>query len=141
VTFECQLDARAWASCRSPLAYSNLAQGQHAFRVRAIDSLGNRTAIAGTRSFTIDTVKPNTSITTSPTLTKLTRPTFKFTRSPVSDTGTFSCRIDTGLWTPCASPWQPPVALKKGTHKFSVAAVDLAGNTDATPATKTFRVY
>jgi Zn-dependent metalloprotease len=140
-TFECQLDAKAWASCRSPLAYSNLAQGQHIFRVRAIDSLGNRTAIAGTRSFTIDTVKPNTSITTAPTSTKLTKPTFKFTRSPLTDPGTFNCRMDTGPWAACMSPWQPLVALKKGTHKFSVAAVDLAGNTDATPAVKTFRVY
>jgi len=140
-TFECQLDDRTWASCRSPLAYNNLSQGQHIFRVRAVDSLGNRTAVAGSRSFTVDTVAPNTLITTSPTLTKLTRPTFKFTRSLLSDIGPFKCRMDTGLWTACMSPWQPPVALKKGSYKFSVAATDWAGNTDATPATKSFKIY
>jgi len=111
------------------------------FGVRAVDAIGNRSAIIGTRSFTVDSVAPNTSITSAATLTKLTRPIFKFTRSPLADAGTFVCRMDTGVWNPCASPWQPFGPLKKGLHTFRVAAVDWAGNTDATPATKTFRIY
>ncbi len=140
-TFECQMDSKGWGACTSPKSYTGLAQGAHTFSVRAIDSYGNRSSVAGTRSFTVDTVTPNTSITSAPSSTRLTRPTFKFVRSPLADAGTFNCRMDTGAWVTCSSPWLPASALKKGTHTFRVAAIDWAGNIDATPATKTFRVY
>ncbi len=140
-TFECELDGGSWAACSSPKSLTRLSQGAHMFGVRAVDAIGNRSAIIGTRSFTVDNVAPNTSITSASSLTKLTRPIFKFTRSPLADAGTFVCRMDTGVWNPCASPWQPFGPLRKGTHTFRVAAVDWAGNTDSTPATKTFRVY
>jgi hypothetical protein len=35
--FQCRLDARAWAWCRSPMRYARLARGRHVFRVRAKD--------------------------------------------------------------------------------------------------------
>ena len=141
VTFECRLDSGSWVACTSPKSYTGLSQGIHTFSVRAVDSSGNRTSVPATRSFTVDTVKPNTSITSAPTSTRLTRPTFKFTRSPLADAGTFKCRMDSGSYFTCVSPWIPPTALKKGTHTFRVAAMDWAGNLDATPASKTFRVY
>lgn len=40
-TFECRLDADAWAGCVSPKAYSGLAVGTHTVAVRAIDTAGN----------------------------------------------------------------------------------------------------
>ena len=40
-TFECSLDAVAYASCESPKDYTSLALGSHTFNVRAVDSVGN----------------------------------------------------------------------------------------------------
>jgi large repetitive protein len=46
--------------------------------------------------------------------------------------------IDDGPFEPCASPKQ--VKAKKGKHSFAVRATDAAGNTDPTPATRSWTV-
>jgi hypothetical protein len=45
-SFECSLDSAAFASCGSPLTYSNLANGMHSLRVQAKDSSGNLSSVA-----------------------------------------------------------------------------------------------
>jgi hypothetical protein len=40
-TFQCSLDGSAFASCAAPFSAAHLVPAQHAFAVRAIDSLGN----------------------------------------------------------------------------------------------------
>ena len=41
--FQCSLDnaAEDWQDCTSPITYSNLAEGEHTFRVRAVSAAGN----------------------------------------------------------------------------------------------------
>jgi len=46
VAFQCQLDGASWTGCTSPTTYTDLAVGQHAFGVRAVDRAGNRSAAA-----------------------------------------------------------------------------------------------
>jgi hypothetical protein len=40
-SFECSLDGEAFSPCSSPATYSNLAEGQHTFRVLTRDVVGN----------------------------------------------------------------------------------------------------
>jgi hypothetical protein len=85
-----------------------------------------------------DTTAPNTSITSGPTGTTTDNtPTFAFT---ASESGSmFQCRLDSGAWAACTSPWTTN-ALADGMHGIAVRATDTAGNTDATPATQSFTV-
>jgi hypothetical protein len=52
-SFECRLDAAAWASCTSPMSYSFLAAGNHTFDVRATDAACNTDPTPATRTWTI----------------------------------------------------------------------------------------
>lgn len=58
-TFRCSLDAGVFDPCFSPKSYSNLADGSHTFRVRAIDASGNTDPIPAVRTWTVDTVRPS----------------------------------------------------------------------------------
>ena len=143
-TFECRLDTPAgtgtFSACTSPKAYSGLAQGAHTFHVRATAS-GQTDASPATRTFTVDTVAPDTTITSGPSGTiTATSATFGFS----SETGaTFECRLDTpagtGTFSACTSP-KAYTGLAQGAHTFHVRARDAAANTDATPATRAFTV-
>jgi hypothetical protein len=52
-TFECKLDAGAYATCTTPKAYSGLSTGAHTFTVRAGDAAGNVDATPATQTWTI----------------------------------------------------------------------------------------
>ena len=65
-TFECRVDAGAWTSCTSPNTTASLADGAHTFEVRAIDVAGNVDATPASRGFTVDTVAPQTTISSGP---------------------------------------------------------------------------
>ena len=62
---------------------------------------------------------------------------FSFTSSEAGSS--FSCRIDGGSWGVCSSP-KSYSGLAEGGHTFEVRATDGAGNTDSTPASRTFTV-
>jgi hypothetical protein len=78
-TFECALDGADFAECRSPLTTAALADGDHAFQVRAIDAAGNADATPAMHAWTVDTAPPVITITGGPTgtTTDIT-PTFTF---------------------------------------------------------------
>ncbi len=52
-TFQCQLDGRPFAACKSPQAYAGLRPGEHVFRVRAVDRAGNVDASPAKKKFTV----------------------------------------------------------------------------------------
>jgi Ca2+-binding RTX toxin-like protein len=57
-TFECVLNATAFAACTSPISYAGLAPGAHIFRVRAVDAAGNVDPTPATYSWTIASAPP-----------------------------------------------------------------------------------
>jgi hypothetical protein len=85
-----------------------------------------------------DTTPPDTTIVSGPsgTTTDAT-PTFTFTSSEGNPA--FECQVDAGPWIDCTSPWTP-AALSGGDHVVAVRSTDVAGNTDPSPATRSFTV-
>lgn len=116
-----------------------LADGSYTFRVRATDPAANETVRI--RAFTTDTRTPTTTITRSPAdVSSETSPVFEFTSD---ETGSmFECRLDsteeTG-WVGCQSPVSLN-GLDDGSHTMEARATDPAGNTEPTPASRTFLV-
>ncbi|HEX2086108.1 MAG TPA: PQQ-binding-like beta-propeller repeat protein, partial [Solirubrobacteraceae bacterium] len=121
VEFECALDGDPFAACTSPARYEELEDGEHAFRVRAVDAAGNADHWPEERKWTVQTSpgEPNTSMTSGPpTRTRSGHARFEFTSA--SDGATFECRLDDGIWNGCASPHEIDVA--DGTHRLDVRA-------------------
>ena len=136
-TYECRLDGGAWAACTSPRALSGLAQGAHTFEVRVEDAVGNVDPTPASRTWTVDTIAPDTTITAGPSgATASNDPSFSFT----GETGaTFQCRLDGASFAACTSP-QAYSDVAEGAHTFAVRACDAVGNCDATPASRSFTV-
>ena len=85
-----------------------------------------------------DRTPPETSITSGPTgMVTTTSASFQFVASEAGSS--FRCRVDFGTWDACASP-KTYAAMAASAHEFEVRATDGAGNTDTTPATRTWSV-
>ena len=123
------------ASGSSHSAGTPLADGDWTFRVQATDAANN--VATATRSFTVDTVAPDTQIDSGPDgLIATATADFAFT----SEAGAgFECRLDGGDFQSCGSP-KSYAGLGDGDHTFEVRAVDVAGNPDPSPASRSFSV-
>jgi uncharacterized delta-60 repeat protein len=85
-----------------------------------------------------DNTPPNTTITSGPPdATNNTSVTFAFVSSELGSK--FQCSLDGAAFTSCSSP-NSYSNLIDGSHLFSVRAIDAAGNTDQSPAQRTFTV-
>jgi hypothetical protein len=89
----------------------------------------------------VDTAAPETSIDSGPsgkvkTKKKKAKVTFEFSSSESGSS--FECFLDGESLGACASPKR--IKVRPGKHTFSVTATDAAGNEDATPAQRKFKV-
>src|SRR6059058_4487039 len=101
-SFECRVDTAPFAACTSPRTTETLSDGAHRFDVRAIDQAGNVDPAPATRSFTVDTAAPATSIESGPTgTTNDSTPTFAFAANEAG--ASFECRVDTAPFAACTS--------------------------------------
>jgi hypothetical protein len=100
--------------------------------------VGTPNGIAAFSGGATDTTPPQTTIESGPSgPTNDSTPGFTFSSSEPSST--FECRIDSGSFTACTSPYTA-AALPDGAHSFEVRAIDSAANTDPTPASRSFTV-
>jgi sugar lactone lactonase YvrE len=144
-SFECRLDGGSFGACSSPDTLGPLADGGHAFSVRAVNSFGTADPSPAERSFSVDTAPPRTSITKGPkgkvrTEKRKQRAKFRFTSSEAGST--FECRVDRRSRKPCSSPKKVSVRATRSfqRHTFKVWATDAAGNTDPAPAKRSWKV-
>jgi hypothetical protein len=136
-TFFCKLDGAAFAPCSAP-TYTGLAGASHTLQVRARDIAGNDDLSPASYTWIVDLTKPNTRITLGPKASTTSRTAkFKFTSTEAGSK--FQCKLDAKPWAACSSP-KTYSSLKKGRHTLRVRATDKAGNVDASPASKTWRI-
>ncbi|MDQ2622487.1 MAG: hypothetical protein M3Y45_05545, partial [Actinomycetota bacterium] len=137
-TFECRLDpvdatedapATGWEACESPVGYSDLADGEHIFEVRATET-DQGTGPVATWIWTVDTTVPTVEITGAPAAISGTAdPTFGFGASEPGTTA--ECRLDpadaSAPWSVCVSPIVYS-GLSEGQHRFEVRVTDGVGH-------------
>ncbi len=134
-TFECSLDDAAFSVCNSPMNYTDLADGNHTFQVRAIDAANNVDPSPAQVSWRVDTSAPTISLT-SPT----NGTTYKI-KSTVN--AAYSCADETGGsgLKSCAGTvanGSPIDTSTTGTKTFTVTSEDNVGN--ASSVTHTYYV-
>ena len=139
--FECRLDSAEWEACGASKSYSNLSEGSHTVEVRAVDAAGNPDPSPVSRTWTVDRTPPNTTINTGPSgTTNDASPSFTFSSSEPNSS--FECRLDSNQesdFHSCSSP-KSYSSLADGDHTVDVRATDAVGNTDQTPASRSFTV-
>ncbi|MEM6532538.1 MAG: hypothetical protein AAF654_07935 [Myxococcota bacterium] len=115
-----------------------VATGALALRVTATDAVGNTLSETLPLRF-LDGVAPETELVQTPGAAPITRDvTFRFD-SVASDLASFECRLTSGPFAPCTSPWVP-ILTSSGPHTVEIRAIDQAGNVDLTPAQHVFEV-
>jgi hypothetical protein len=142
-TFECQLDSGMWVGCDTqPQTYTGLADGPHSFAVRASKN-GFTDASPKTVSFVVarpDVTAPQTTITSGVSEGETVPVTAVSVGFGSSEAGSsFECQLDAGSWHACNSPLNLS-GLADGGHTVAVRATDAAGNTDPSPATRSFTI-
>jgi hypothetical protein len=141
--FECRIDGTAYKPCASPEVYSyrnhpKPFNGEHTFRVRAKDEGGKVDPTPAQRTWTVDTIGPETAIGPEPSGTiALKKASFAFS-SPESG-ATFQCKMDEGDYKSCI-PRKGYSMLSQGSHTFKVRAQDALKNVDTSPAFRKFTV-
>jgi hypothetical protein len=137
-TFSCRVDSGDWTDCTSPWTTPTLADGDHSVSVRASDAAGNTEKSPPSRSLTVDTTAPHTTITSPPPATSTSDgASIAFT---VDEAGaTSQCRVDAADWADCTSPYEV-TGLQPGAHTVLVRSVDAAGNVESPGASASWTV-
>jgi Ca2+-binding RTX toxin-like protein len=113
-------------------------EGSHTYTAKTTDAAGNTSAASNGRTIIVDTTPPETAIDSGPSGTSNSASaTFAF--SSTEPNSRFECALDGASFNSCTSP-KDYANLSAGSHAFEVRATDVAGNTDPTPASRTWTV-
>lgn len=128
---------------------SDLPQGTHHWRVKALDNAGHESPFSAADVFTVDTVAPAVPVLVpvAPDPSSNASPSFAW--STLSDASSYSVEWDTVVTfnsvnrsarTTTASVTQPTLPLADGGWFFRVTAADLAGNRSAASSADGFSI-
>jgi hypothetical protein len=136
-------------NCFVNAAYRPTAEGAHSAFLRVVSNASNSPTdieLSGSAAAppppesATDTAPPDTAIASGPEgKTKKKSANFSFSGTDARAVVSFECKLDSGSFETCASP-KSYSGLKKGSHTFSVRAVDAAGNVDPAPASRSWTV-
>ncbi|QJR10176.1 hypothetical protein DSM104443_01230 [Usitatibacter rugosus] len=138
-TFECSLDGSDFTPCTVPVSFTNLSEGTHTFRVRAIDAAGVKDPTPAERAWIVD-LPPTVEITGGPTAPTNAMPiTFTFLSNDPA--ATFYCRFESPMGPMWQGPCQTPYLWggSDGTYTLYVRAMD-AGNQSSPEVSRTFTI-
>ncbi|MGB7685840.1 MAG: Ig-like domain-containing protein, partial [Solirubrobacterales bacterium] len=130
----------AWSGV--PVIYdpSVLPPGNNTLTIRAQDAVGHQSA-PQTVTVTVDRTPPDTAIDSGPANNgAIAGTTTSFTYHATEPNSSFECRLDSGTFASCSISGFTTPSLAAGSHTFAVRAVDPAGNTDLSAASRTFFV-
>jgi hypothetical protein len=130
-TFQCSLNGSPVQPCTSPVVYSGLADATRTLLIQAVDPAGNTDVQAQPITWTVDTTPPDTVLANPGNIVGSLDPVFTFTATEPGSS--FECSFKNAPFATCTSPSLVDVP-GSGRQKFSVRAVDGAGNVDPTPA-------
>ncbi|MCJ8166733.1 Ig-like domain-containing protein [Pontibacter sp. E15-1] len=115
-----------------------LAEGTHQLTAKATDAATNTSAASATRTFMIDSKAPETTVVEGPDADSNSKEA-RFSFSSNEAGVTFWVSLDGAAYAATTNPYTAS-NLQEGPHTLSVRAVDAAGNTDASPASYSWRV-
>jgi polysaccharide biosynthesis protein PslG len=145
-TFICSIDGSPFKACSSPYTLPHLADGTHAFYVRAIDAPGNESPLLG-RSFKVDThapAAPQITATVPASPANNNAPKVKGTAAAGSTVklyktaGCTGSPVAQGSRAQFASPGITATVPDNSTTYFRATARDAAGNTSACSASRQY---
>jgi VCBS repeat-containing protein len=129
-SFEAKLDGASFAPAMSPVTYTGLADGAHAFEVRAIDAAGNVDATPASFTWTVDTIVP-----TVPTIDSVTPTGVSGTAEPGTSVRVYNGATVLGTTTADVDGnWNLALALADGDYSLTATSRDEAGNRTSTAA-------
>lgn len=134
-TFECSLDAAAFAACTNPVTFSGLTLGSHTLQVRAVDAAGNIDATPAEQTWVVAPDLDTTIVSGPMALSRSASAAFTFSSN--TSNVTYDCSVDGGAFVACPAP-TIFMALGDGSHTLRVRARDAFGNVDTTPALQTW---
>ncbi|MDX6485699.1 MAG: hypothetical protein QOF43_852, partial [Gaiellaceae bacterium] len=142
-TFQCRVDAAAFAACTSPYTTPSLANGSHTFEVRTLDTAGNPDPTPASRTFTITATPPSAPVFVSPGQDVLLT-TSTFALSGTAEAGTtvevFEGAVSKGVASASDGTWTLTLSnVPDGEHSYTARATSPAGTSTASP-NRTVRV-
>lgn len=144
-SFECKLDDGEWEPCSSPNEYTGLPDGEHVFRVRAVDAAGNANPSPAERRFTIDAGAPSAPEILSPA-TNRADDDGDFTVGGKAEPGSKVKLYEGGTLVAEATAdesgdWSVDLrSVADGSHTYTATATDAAGNESGNSAAREVRV-